>query len=149
MIRQSPFIITAAAILGCLATLPAEAETTRLNTGILPGQVVYDAARATPLALDDADAPTVVLLDIDAGVVVPPHAAPGHPRLVSVLSGTLYFGDGDVVLPDAEMILPAGSVVYLPAGQMHWAAAREGAVRLQLVVLDRATPVAAVLEQLQ
>lgn len=123
--------------------LPALAETVAVDPATLPAKTVYDAATLTPLVLSAAGEPAVVLLDVAAGQVVPPHATESGLRLLTVISGDMSWGDGDTVDPAAEQIYPAGSFLLLPPGEMHWLAARSDAVRLQLVVLDDETPVPA------
>lgn len=140
-------MIIAAAI--ALLPLSVAAETTLIDTTVLPSKQVYDVAELTPLALNSAGKPAVVLLDLAAGDVVPPHAAQGGLRLLTVLSGEMSWGDGSAVDETAETVYPAGSILTLPAGLDHWLAARNGDVRLQLIVLDDETPVPAIKEQMQ
>ena len=141
-----PLLISIAAL-----SLPAAAEagTKPVDLGALPSQPVHEVAKLTPLALTPGGSPAVVLLDVDAGEVVPPHATQSGTRLVTVISGDLSWGDGDAVDESRETRYPAGSVLVLPAGQMHWVAARGGPVRLQLIVLDDEPPVPAIAAQVQ
>ena len=134
-----------------IAALPATAaaETTLVDTSTLPVRQVYDVAELTPLAVSPSGTPAVVLLDLDAGDVVPPHATKSGLRLLTVLSGDMSWGDGSTIEEDRETVYPAGSLLIIPAGLDHWLAARGGDVRLQLVVLDDETPVPAVLEQMK
>lgn len=134
-------LTTAAA--GLLA-LPAVAETLAVDPATLPTRTAYEVATLTPMALTAEGNPAVVLLDVAEGDVVPAHAAGSGLRLITVVSGTLYWGDGDTVEPASERVYPAGSFLVLPAGQMHWVAARDSALRLQLVILDDETPVPAI-----
>lgn len=124
-------------------TLPALADTLPVDPAALESRIVHETGKLTPLALSAAGSPAVGLLDVAAGDVVPPHATDSGLRLITVVSGTLFWGDGDTVDPAAEIAYPAGSFLLLPAGQMHWVAARDGAFRLQLVVLDDEVPVPA------
>ena len=128
---------------------PAIADTTFVDTSTLPVRQVYDVAELTPLAVSPSGSPAVVLLDLDAGDVVPPHATKSGLRLLTVLSGEMSWGDGSVIDQGLETVHPAGSFLIVPAGLDHWLAARGGDVRLQLVVLDDETPVPAVLEQMR
>ncbi|MEM1046827.1 MAG: hypothetical protein AAGL24_11760 [Pseudomonadota bacterium] len=134
-----------------LTALPALAlaETTLIDVSALPSKQVYDVADLTPLALTPEGAPAVVLLDLKAGDVVPPHAAKSGLRLLTVLSGDMSWGDGSAIDEAREKIYPAGSILTVPAGLDHWLAARAGDVRLQLVVLDDEKPVPALKEQMQ
>ncbi|MEM8587257.1 MAG: cupin domain-containing protein [Pseudomonadota bacterium] len=135
------------ALAGLSAT--ALAETTLIDTSALPAMQVYDVAELTPLAVSASGAPAVVLLDLDAGDVVPPHATQSGLRLLTVLSGEMSWGDGSTIDQAQETVYPAGSILTLPAGQDHWLAARSGDVRLQLIVLDDENAVPEVLEQMQ
>ncbi|MEO1222669.1 MAG: hypothetical protein AAFX92_00445 [Pseudomonadota bacterium] len=135
------------ALAGLSAT--ALAETTLIDTSVLPAMQVYDVAELTPLAVSAAGAPAVVLLDLDNGDVVPPHATESGLRLLTVLSGEMSWGDGSTIDQTQETVYPAGSILTLPAGQDHWLAARGGDVRLQLIVLDDENAVPEVLEQMR
>ncbi|MEM7445891.1 MAG: hypothetical protein AAF414_21395 [Pseudomonadota bacterium] len=134
-----------------LATLPftASAETTLIDTSALPAVEVYEVAELTPLALTPSGVPAVVLLDLDAGDVVPPHATESGLRLLTVLSGNVSWGDGGTINEADEILYPAGSILTVVAGQDHWLAARNGDVRLQMVLLDDEDAVPGVLEQMQ
>ena len=73
---------------------------------------------------------------IAKGQFVPPHGAGGPLRVLTVVSGTLSWGDGHAVDEAAERNFGPGSVIVLPAGGgEHWAAARHDDVLLQIVVL--------------
>ena len=128
---------------------PALAETTLIDTTVLPSRIVWETAQLTPLALTPDGAPAVILRDLEDGDVVPPHATETGLRLLTVLAGDMSWGDGSAVDESAETVYPAGSVLTLPARVEHWLAARNGDVRLQLVLLDDETPVPGIEEQMQ
>lgn len=132
-----------ASVLALSLTLPANADTVIVDPSALETRTVHETGHLIPLALSATGSPAVVLLDVAAGDVVPPHATESGLRLSTVVSGTLYWGDGDTVDPASEAAFASGSFLLLPAGQMHWIAARDGALRLQLVVLDDEVPVPA------
>lgn len=138
-------------LLSLLAVVPslAIAETTLIDTSKLPSRIVHEVAELTPLAVTAEGKPAVVLLSLDAGDVVPPHAAQSGLRLLTVLSGDMSWGDGSMVEPAQERVFGPGSILTVLAGDQHWLAARSGPVELQLVVLDDETPVPAVQEQMQ
>lgn len=136
-------------LLLALAPSLASAEATLLDLDALPNKTVHEAATLTPLALTEAGTPLVVTLHLEAGKEVPPHAAKSGLRLLSVLSGTLHWGDGDTIDPAAERIFAPGSMLVIKPGEMHWLAARSGDLRLQLVVMSENAPTPAVKEQLQ
>jgi len=129
--------------------LTATAQSHPIDTSVLPSQTAFDVAKLTPLALTENGVPAMVLLDLDAGDVVPPHATETGLRLLTVLSGTLSWGDGETINPAEERIYPAGTVLAIPAGDPHWLAARSGDLRLQLVLLDDEVPVAGLAEQMR
>lgn len=135
-------------LLAFLATAAA-AETTHIDLGKLPSKQVHDVAQLTPLVIDADGAPAVVLLDLDKGVEVPPHATKSGVRLLTVLQGDMSWGDGTIADPEKERIYPQGSVLTIPAGENHWLAARNGPVRIQLIVLDDETPVPGIQEQMK
>lgn len=138
-----------AAIVLAATPMLAMAETTIVDLTTLPGKPVYGAATITPLALTQAGSPSVVLLSVQAGKEVPAHATEAGLRLITVISGNLYWGDGDTIDPAKETVYPPGTFMMLPSGVPHWLAAREGDVVLQLVVLDGETPVPAIVEQMK
>lgn len=137
------------AALATLASAAAHAETTIVDPATLPHKTVYEIAQLTPLALNEAGAPAVVLLRVPAGQQVPPHTAAKGLRLITVIDGELFWGDGDTINRDAETVHAPGSVLVLPAGVSHWLAARNKDVLIQLVVLDDERPVPAIQEKLQ
>lgn len=142
--RVLPLLPIAAAL-----PLAATAQTTLIDTGALPMREVYEVAELTPLAVSPDGEPAVLLLALEAGEVVPPHAAQSGLRLLTVLSGEMSWGDGGTIEEAHETVHPAGSILTVPAGADHWLAARRGPVRLQLVVLDDETPVPALREQMR
>ena len=132
-----------------LAALPAAAaaETTLIDIGALPSTQVHGVAQLTPLAVSPSGEPTVVLLDLDSGDVVPPHATESGLRLLTVISGAMSWGDGDRVDETREIVYPPGSVLTVPPMLDHWLAARSGPVRIQLIALDGQSPVGELLQQ--
>lgn len=132
-----------------LVSTSALADTTPVDLETLQSKRVYDVAELTPLAISPSGTPAVVLLDLDQGDVVPPHSANSDLRLLTVLSGSMSWGDGSSVDTEKESVYPAGSVLTVPAGQDHWLAARSGPVRIQLIVLDDETPVPGIQKQMK
>lgn len=135
----------------CLAALPvlAQADSTPIDLGGLPSKTVHEVATLTPLALTEGGAPSMLLLDIPAGAVVPPHATSSGLRLLTVLSGEMSWGNGDTVDATAETVYQPGDMLSVPAGAMHWVAARGGPVRLQLVLMQGEAPVPAIQTQMK
>ncbi len=118
----------------------------------LPSRQMYGTATLTPLAVSSSDAPAAALLEVDAGRVVPPHFTKSGLRLLTVLSGELSWGVGSEVDEAQEVTYPPGSMLTIPAGLSHWVAARNGTLRVQLVVLDPpadVSPVPEILEQMK
>ena len=135
-----------------VATFPLAAaaeQTSLIDTASLPKKQVYAVADLIPLVISADGAPAVVLLDLDAGDIVPPHATESGLRLMTVLSGDMSWGDGSMINEAQETVYPQGSILTLPAGLEHWLAARSGPVRLQLIVLDDEKPVPAVQNQMK
>lgn len=125
-----------------LAPVASAAETTKLTLDGLPGKTVYEVATLTPLALNGEGKPLVITLHVEQGKTVPPHATEAGLRLLTVLDGTLYWGDGDTADASAETAYPMGTMLVIKPGENHWLSARDGDVRLQLVVVgeDALTP---------
>ena len=66
-----------------------------------------------------------------AGLRIEPHSHPDD-RVVIVLSGTVYFGYGEQFDETKLIALPAGSIWTEPAGQPHFAWARDGETVIQI-----------------
>jgi quercetin dioxygenase-like cupin family protein len=134
MTYRIPLVAAAIAVLA----LPgmASAKSTRLDIDQLRYDVVHDGVRRTVLAVDSEGRPLSVLLRIGKGQVLPPHGESGGVRLLTVISGTLSWGDGDKVDTAVERSFGPGSVIIIPAqGGVHWAAARRDDVLIQVVVV--------------
>jgi quercetin dioxygenase-like cupin family protein len=58
-------------------------------------------------------------LKFPAGYHLPPHTHP-KPEVVTVLSGTLYFGEGSTADKAKTKELPAGSFFSMPPGMQHY-----------------------------
>ena len=61
---------------------------------------------------------------------IPPHSHPDS-RMVTVLSGELFAGTDPTVDSSNGTLLPAGSFIIMPAGEVHWTWARNGEVVYQ------------------
>ena len=127
----------------------AAAESIELDITVLPSRTLYETAQATPLAVTDEGVPAVLLLRVPAGREVPPHATDSGLRMLTVIEGELFWGNGDTVDRTAETRHPPGSVLLIPAASPHWLAARDGDVLLQMVLLHGASPVPAAAEQMR
>ncbi|MDE0373802.1 MAG: hypothetical protein OXI73_14830, partial [Rhodospirillales bacterium] len=122
--------------LAAFPTAAMAAETTPIDIGAMPSKEVYGVADLTPLAISASGEPAVVLLDLEAGEVVPPHAAKSGLRLLTVISGATSWGDGGEVVEGRETVYPPGSLLTVPAKLDHWLAARSGPARIRVIVLD-------------
>ncbi|WP_353506650.1 cupin domain-containing protein [Variovorax flavidus] len=69
---------------------------------------------------------------LEAGLRVEPHSHPDN-RVVTVLSGTVLVGYGEVFDENKMKVLPAGSTWTEPANQPHYAWAKDGEVVVQVV----------------
>ena len=67
-----------------------------------------------------------------AGLRIQPHFHPDE-RIVTVLSGTVYFGYGEQFVEANMKVLPAGSVWTEPARQPHFAWAKDGEAVIQVI----------------
>lgn len=68
---------------------------------------------------------------LPAGLRVPAHTHP-QDELVTVIEGTWYLGEGAKSDPTKLKAYPEGSFIVIPAGVPHFAAAKDGAVVVQL-----------------
>ncbi len=135
-----------------LLALPdlASAQSTRLDIDQLNYETVDEAAQRALLAVDSKGRPLTLLLRIGKGQFLPPHGGQGGIRLLTVVSGTLSWGDGDKVDPAAERSFGPGSLIVIPAtGGEHWAAARQDDVLLQIVKVQEGALAPAVKTQVK
>lgn len=119
-----------------LAALPmaVHAQAVTLDQQELGFETVHGFAQRAFLAQDAAGQALTAIVAIPAGSVLPPHGEAGGLRLLTVVKGTLSWGDGDAVDPAKERQFPPGSIIVVPAtGGLHWAAARSGDVLFQVV----------------
>ncbi len=119
-----------AATAALLLPMAAKAETVRLDTGRLVSMAAHGGGEASPLAIAPDGRPMTALLRIPAGKVLAPHGGDGA-ALLTVISGTISWGDGDTIDPAREQKFGPGSILL--AKGVHWAAARDGDVLAQVV----------------
>ncbi len=115
----------------------------------LPKMAVFENAEMIPLAFTADGVPAVFQLLVEKGIEVPPHATESGTRLISVVSGTLYWGNGESIDPDKEELYTPGDVLLVPPKAMHWLAARKGDLILQGTLLDSNSLVPEIHAQLQ
>lgn len=145
--RNHALILAACSSL--LATYTAHADSTLLDLDQLPYETVYAGAQRTMLVMDGAGHPLSFLLRIAKGQFLPPHGAEGPIRVLTVVTGTLSWGDGRQVDATVERTFGPGSIIVLPAsGGEHWAAARHDDVLLQVLLVRDGTLPSAVAAQL-
>ncbi len=131
--------IAAAAITAAVA-LPAFADpaspTATFNLTGMPGKFVWggEAATVTPLQMTDGK-PTTVLVQVkpNSPAVKGHKTGDGLVRLAFVVSGTLYYGDGEVVDTSKEKAYRPGDVLVIYPETHHWVATREDGLELVLV----------------
>ena len=75
----------------------------------------------------------VMHLRIPAAFKLAPHSHAEAWRVATILSGTLYYGQGDTFDEGKLKALGPGSVIVEPRDQPHFAMTRDDAVTLQLV----------------
>jgi quercetin dioxygenase-like cupin family protein len=102
--------------------LPTDLKFAAMPNGTFQADVVGAAAKAGPYA---------VRTRLPAGLRLQAHSHPDQ-RIVVVLSGTFYFGYGERFDEAAMKALPPGSVVTEPAGQPHFAWAKDDDVTLHV-----------------
>lgn len=99
-----------------------------------PGDVQYtvNPASASQSAVLFGD-PTktglfILRVRIPANAKLPVHTHPDKVRIVSIISGTLYFGYGDKFDDSKLIAYPAGSLFKEPVGAPHFSWAKDGEV---------------------
>jgi len=95
-----------------------------LAFGPAPPSLPAGARVAVLLGDPSADGPFVIRLMLPKGYRIPPHS---HSRdeQVTVISGTMYLGMGDVYEPSTARGLAAGGFHVLRAGTRHFAYAKQ------------------------
>jgi quercetin dioxygenase-like cupin family protein len=127
-----------------------QAQTTQSGVK-LPNEIEFKATPATGISsavlYGDPSKPGVYVVrnKIAAGTKVAPHTHPDAWRTGIVLSGTLYFGTGEVWDDSKLTAYPAGTFYTEPAGTPHFVVAKDGDVILQVTAMGPtgSTPVAA------
>ena len=79
-------------LLASVCPVVAFAGTKLIDTAKLPSTEACGVAKLTPLALSPSGTPAVVLLDLEAGDVVPPHASKTGLRPLTVIFGDISWG---------------------------------------------------------
>lgn len=132
-------------ILGLVAMgTPAQADpmpTQQLNVTALPGKNIWNSdATVTPLAFNADGKPQTVIVKVPAGQQAKAaHATKdGNIRFAIVLSGILYYADGETVDKAKEKAYPAGSVLMISSGVKHWVSTREADLQLLLTATNPA-----------
>lgn len=133
------FAISLAAVLGGLA-LPAGAQTsagaaqfpsTEIKWGPMTPATGPGAESAILTgSLDKPGGMYTLRIRMAKGGMVKPHVHPDD-RYVTVLSGDMYAGRGDVVAEDKASVYPPESYYKIPAGAVHFAWAGDGEVVYQ------------------
>jgi len=95
-----------------------------LAFGPAPPSLPAGARIAVLLGDPSADGPFVIRLMLPKGYRIPPHS---HSRdeQITVISGTIYLGMGDVYEPSTARGLAAGGFHILRAGTRHFAYAKQ------------------------
>jgi|ASRR01.1.fsa_nt_gi quercetin dioxygenase-like cupin family protein len=124
---------------------------TLLNLNTLPGENIWGGeATVTPLEFTADKKPATVLIKVPAGQQAKAaHATKdGKVRFAMVLSGTLYYADGETVDKAKEKAYPAGSILLISSGVKHWVSTRDSDLKLLLTATDPANLTPPVKKQL-
>lgn len=136
-------LIAGAALAGSMTSQPTRV----VDPAVIEGAPLYDVGTRRVLARNAEGQPLLAIAELPAGAVTPPHAATdGRVRFATVLSGTLYYADGNEVDPAAEVAYGPGSVLMIAPDTMHWAAARAGDVSFLVSIVPADAPVAALID---
>jgi mannose-6-phosphate isomerase-like protein (cupin superfamily) len=113
------------------------APTKQLDPTAMPGKPIWGGhgATVTPLAMDAAGKPSTILIRVPPNT--PAHDAhatgDGQVRMLFVLSGMLYYSDGDTVDHAAETGYGPGSILAISSGTKHWVSTRDEPLQMVLV----------------
>jgi quercetin dioxygenase-like cupin family protein len=111
-----------------------QVPTTLLDLSAMPSKTFRDGeGSAITLALKDEKSVLKIMTLKAHSQSRGAHAtSDGNVRFVSVLSGVLYYGDGNKVDKSKETAYPAGSVLVISSGTNHWVSTREEPLVLML-----------------
>lgn len=134
-------VIIASGMLALLssASFAEPLPTATLDLTMMPATQIWGGlGLLTPLALDDQQKPAVVIVRMSAGTnAEAAHATnDGHIRFATVLSGTMYYSDGDSVDHAKEKAYSAGSMLLISSGTTHWLSTRDEGVVLMLTAVS-------------
>jgi len=132
-------ILFLSAVAGMISSNSGEplTETTAIIR-LLPGDLKWNKnpnlhGLETALLVGNPDAPESYAerIKLPAGCRLIPHSHPNQPRMVTVLSGTLYFAFGEKFDESKLTALPAGSFFTEPKDLPHYSMTKEEVI-LQL-----------------
>lgn len=118
----------------CALPALAHNEVAPPDISFKPGDVTYKMNPASPaqsavLYGDPTKAGLYILrVRIPANTKLPVHTHPDKVRIVSIVSGTLYFGYGDKFEESKLIAYPAGSLFKEPIEAPHYSWTKEGEV---------------------
>ena len=132
------FPASVATLIMILPVNAAFSQTAASNeTAVMPEQIKWMTQAASPgmrysFLTGRGDQPGFYeqRVEMNAGAMVPPHVHPDA-RCVTVLSGSLSVGKGEVAIPSEMKSFPAGSFYCIPAGAAHYVSAQNGNVVYQ------------------
>ena len=130
-------LLTLFAFISLSAQATHDPATHLLDQNALPWKPVHGDGQMAPLALTESGKPLAVLIRLPKGGVLQPHSGSARWHFITVVSGTLSYADGDVLDQGKLKDYPAGSVLVLPQGLMHYAMARQGDVLLQATLIHQ------------
>ncbi len=116
--------------------MPARADEAAIVK--LPSEIIYSEATPgkpqTAVLYGDPTKPGlyVMRLKFPAGFKVAPHTHPEEIRLLTVISGTLYFGRGEKFDEEKVAPYPAGTFFSEYSGLPHFVWAKDGEVVVQI-----------------
>lgn len=128
----------------CLLTMPyltGGAEPARpASHATVPGQIPFkgpDGAPETAVLFGDPTKPELYVerYRFPKGQKLMPHSHQDAVRTVVVLSGTLYYAEGETFDESRLKAYPAGTFFFEPRGMPHFAWAKDGEVELQLTAV--------------
>ncbi|MDD5546771.1 MAG: cupin domain-containing protein [Candidatus Omnitrophica bacterium] len=134
-------VISAVIILACAAVchFTGANNANMPAVRLVPGDIIWNTdpklhgLQTAVLAGDPSIAATYTQrIRIPANTILKPHSHPNKGRMVTVLSGTFFFGYGDKFDESKLKRLPPGSFFTEPGEMPHYAVAKEGDVVLQL-----------------
>ena len=119
---------------GVAATAATQIPTKLLDISTIPSKVIMGGKGTVMTLAVHNKKPVLKIITLKAhSQAQAAHAtSDGKVRFATVISGVLYYADGDVVDKSTEVAYPTGSILVISSGTKHWVSTRAEPLVLML-----------------